>query len=86
MLSQALLKVLPEGVQVNQGLRILGLVLILYSPLIRNVVQGLGQGCSWAEDESSEAGATFTMLSSLSPWQQPISPWSLDRIHYASGA
>ncbi len=79
MLSQALLKVLPEGVQVNQELRILGLVLILYSPLIRDVVQGLGQGCSWAEDKSSEAGATFAMLSSLSPWQQPISPWSLDR-------
>ena len=79
MLSQALLVVLPEGIQVNQELRILGLVLILYSPLVRDVVQGLGQGCSWAEDESSEAGATFTMLFSLSPWQQPISPWSLDR-------
>jgi hypothetical protein len=46
MLSKALLKVLPEGIQVNQELRILGLVLILYSPLIRDVVQGLGQGCS----------------------------------------
>ncbi len=67
MSSQALLKVLSEGIQVNQELRILGLVLILYSPLIREVVQGLGQGCSCAEDESSEAGATFTMLSSLSP-------------------
>ncbi len=43
------------------------------------VVQGFGQGCSWAEDESSEAGATFTMLFSLSPWQQPISPWYSDR-------
>ncbi len=46
MLSQALLKVLPEGIQVNQELRIFGLVLILYSSLIRDVVQGLGQGCS----------------------------------------
>jgi hypothetical protein len=46
MLSQALLKVLPEGIQVNQELRILGLILILYSLLIRDVVQGLGQGCS----------------------------------------
>jgi hypothetical protein len=46
MLSQALLKVLPEGIQVNQKLRILGLVLILYSPLVRDVVQGIGQGCS----------------------------------------
>ncbi len=46
MLSQTLLKVLPEGIQVNQELRILGLVLILYSLLIRDVVQGLGQGCS----------------------------------------
>jgi hypothetical protein len=46
MSSQALLKVLSEGIQVNQELRILGLVLILYSPLIREVVQGLGQGCS----------------------------------------
>ena len=46
MLSQALLKVLPEGIQVNQELRILGPVLILYSPLIRDVVQGLAQGCS----------------------------------------
>jgi hypothetical protein len=35
-----------EGIQVNQELRILGLVLILYSPLLRDVVQGLGQGCS----------------------------------------
>jgi hypothetical protein len=32
MLSLALLKVLPEGIQVNQELRILGLVLILYTP------------------------------------------------------
>ena len=46
MLSQALLKVLPEGIQVNLELRILGLVLILYSPLLRDVVQVLGQGCS----------------------------------------
>jgi hypothetical protein len=46
MLSQALLKALPEGIQVNQELRILGLVLIFYSPLIRDIVQGLGQGCS----------------------------------------
>jgi hypothetical protein len=46
MLSQALLKVLPEGIQVNPELRILGLVLILYSPLLRDVVQGHGQGCS----------------------------------------
>ncbi len=53
MWSQALLKVLPEGIQVNQELRILGLVLILYSPLIRDVFQGFGQGCSLAEDESS---------------------------------
>ncbi len=34
------------------------------------VVQGFGQGCSWAEDKSSEAEANFTMLSLLSPWQQ----------------
>jgi hypothetical protein len=34
MLSQALLVVLPEGIQVNQELRILGLVLTIYSPLI----------------------------------------------------
>jgi hypothetical protein len=34
MLSQALLMVLPEGIQVNQELRILGLFLIIYSPLI----------------------------------------------------
>ncbi len=46
MLSQALLLVLPEGIQVNQELRILGLVLTFYNPLIRDVVQGLGQGCS----------------------------------------
>jgi hypothetical protein len=46
MLSKALLKVLPEGTQMNQELRILGLVLILYSPLIRDVVQDLAQGCS----------------------------------------
>ncbi len=46
MLSQALLKVLTEGIQVSQELRILGLVLVSYSPLIRDVVQGLGQGCS----------------------------------------
>jgi hypothetical protein len=46
ILSQALLKVLPEGIQVNLELRILGLVLILYSPLLRDVVQGLGQGCN----------------------------------------
>ncbi len=46
MLSQALLKVLPEGVQVNLELRILGLVLNLYTPLFRGVVQGFGQGCS----------------------------------------
>jgi hypothetical protein len=46
MLSQALLKVLPEGIQENQELTILGLVLILYSPLLRDVVQGLGQGYS----------------------------------------
>jgi hypothetical protein len=46
MLSQALLKVIPEGVQVNLELRILGLVLILYTPLFRGVVQGLGHGCS----------------------------------------
>ena len=46
MLSQALLVVLPEGIQVNQELRILGLVLTFYNPLIRDVVQGLGQGCS----------------------------------------
>ncbi len=45
MLSQALLVVLPEGIQVNQELRILGLVLTFYNPLIRDVVQGLGQGC-----------------------------------------
>jgi hypothetical protein len=43
MLGQALLKVLPEGIQGNQELRILGLVLILYSPLIRDVVQGLSR-------------------------------------------
>ena len=42
MLSQALLKVLPEGVQVNLELRILGLVLNLYTPLFRGVVQGFG--------------------------------------------
>ncbi len=46
MLSQALLKVLSEGIQVNQELRILGLDLILYTPLLRDVVQGFGQGCS----------------------------------------
>jgi hypothetical protein len=50
MLSQALLKVLPEGIQVNQELRILGLVLTIYNPpdvgQIRDVVQGFGQGCS----------------------------------------
>jgi hypothetical protein len=34
MLSQALLMVLPEGVQVNQELSILGLFLTIYSPLI----------------------------------------------------
>ncbi len=34
MLCQALLMVLPEGVQVNQELRILGLFLTIYSPLI----------------------------------------------------
>jgi hypothetical protein len=34
MLSQALLVVLPEGIQVNQELRILGLFLTIYSPLI----------------------------------------------------
>ncbi len=78
MLSQALLKVLPDSVQVELELRILGLVLILYTPLLRDVVHGFGQGCSWAEDESSEAGASFTMLSSLSPWQQPISLWSFN--------
>ncbi len=36
---------------------------------IRGVVQGFVQGCSWAEDESSEAEANFTMLSLLSSWQ-----------------
>jgi hypothetical protein len=46
ILSQALLKVLPEGIQVNLELRILGLVLNLYTPLFRGVVQGFGQGCS----------------------------------------
>jgi hypothetical protein len=50
MLSQALLKVLPEGIQVNQELRIIGLVLTIYKPpdlgQIRDVVQGFGQGCS----------------------------------------
>ncbi len=46
MLSQALLLVLPESIQVNQELRILGLVLTFYNPLNRDVVQGLGQGCS----------------------------------------
>jgi hypothetical protein len=46
ILSQALLKVLPESIQVNLELRILGLVFILYSPLLRGVVQGLAQGCS----------------------------------------
>ncbi len=45
---------------------------------IRGVVQGLGQGCIWAEDESSKAEANFTMLLLLSPWfpgNRPISPW-----------
>jgi hypothetical protein len=42
----SLLLVLPEGVEVNQELRILGLILTFYNPLIRDVVQGLGQGCS----------------------------------------
>ncbi len=46
MLSQALLLVLPKGIQVNQELRILGLVLTFYNPLIGDVVQGFGQGCS----------------------------------------
>jgi hypothetical protein len=46
MLSPALLKVLPEGIKVNLELRIIGLVLTFYDPLIRNVFQGLGQGCS----------------------------------------
>jgi hypothetical protein len=35
LLSQALLMVLPEGFQVNQELRILGLVLPIYTPLIQ---------------------------------------------------
>jgi hypothetical protein len=35
MLSQALLMVLPEGIQVNQELRILGLFLTIYTPLIQ---------------------------------------------------
>jgi hypothetical protein len=35
ILSQALLKVLPEGVQVNLELRILGLILNLYTLLLR---------------------------------------------------
>jgi hypothetical protein len=35
MLSQALLKVLPEGVQVNLELRIHGLILNLYTLLLR---------------------------------------------------
>jgi hypothetical protein len=35
MLSQALLKVLPEGVQVNLELRIHGLILSLYTLLLR---------------------------------------------------
>ncbi len=78
ILSQALLKVLLEGIQVNLELRILGLVLNLYTPLFRGVVQGFGQGCSWAEDESSVAGATFTMLPSFSLGNNPYSPWSFN--------
>ncbi len=78
ILSQALLKVLPEGVQVNLELRTLGLVLILYTPLFRGVVQGFSRGCSWAEDVSSAAGATFTMLSSFSLVNNAFPPWSFN--------
>jgi hypothetical protein len=35
LLSQALLMVLPKDIQVNQELRILGLLLTIYTPLIQ---------------------------------------------------
>jgi hypothetical protein len=44
MLSQALLKVLPEGVQVNLELRILGLILNLYTPLVQGCSSGFWPG------------------------------------------
>ncbi len=88
MLSQALLKVLPEGIQVYQELRILGLVLILYSPLLRDVVQGLGQGCTVVEQRMSHQ-----RLEPLSPCSLPsllgYNPFPIDfltEIQYASGA
>jgi hypothetical protein len=55
-------------------------------PLFRGVVQGFGQGCSWAGDESSVAGATFTMLSSSFLATGCIPLELLMEIQYASGA
>jgi hypothetical protein len=45
ILSQALLKVLLDGIQVNLELRILGLILNLYTPLFRLSSSFLEAGC-----------------------------------------
>ncbi len=89
--AKALLWVLPERFSGEPGTEDswAGLHYLYPANLgqIRGVVQGLCQGCSWAEDESSEAEANFTMLSLLSPWQHtPFHHASLSGIQFASGA
>ncbi len=86
MLSQALLMVLPEGIQVNQELRILGLVLTFYNPLIRDVLQGLGQGV--VEQRMSHQRLEPLSPSSFHflPGNNPFHHGLLTEIHYASGA